>query len=439
MNEQELDELFREAAAQHTPSAGKEEVWKKLEQKLDAAPVGGKDRRRRWGYLSILAILLLGLATWQLFPDLKNGTHTAAPANLPAPKTAAVPATPSPEADKPQFPYAVNPADQNTSVSSASKKAGATGLLPKPRPTAPTGSTPVAGVVVSRPKAPLSGTEKQPSTGLTLSGRIPGEAGMLSMLPSVEIRVPGLELGESAGTLHLPKDKMKSITTADLAPSPTDQKTLPGDDDRSPDGRKHKSSVSTKSHWFLGLTLGPDWSSAAARGWGTGISGGLKLGYRLNDKWAVSTGVLLDKKIYDALPGDYNPPDNGWRNYDVKVINANCTVIDVPLNLSYTVWQHANSRITLSTGLSSFWMREEKYTYNYKTSAGAWDDWTKEMYGKNQNLFSILNISPGYEKSWRHLSIEVAPYIKIPLNGIGYGRVKLYSTGIHFTLSYGLK
>jgi hypothetical protein len=201
-----------------------------------------------------------------------------------------------------------------------------------------------------------------------------------------------------------------------------------------------KRELSSKAmHWTIGITVGPDWSSVAARGWGTGIGGGLTLGYRLNDRWALSTAVLVDKKIYNAVPNDYNPPDNTWRNYDVQHIDANCIVVDVPLDLSYTLWSKPHHRVLLTTGLSSFWMDKEEYTYHYKTAGGYPDQWSEELYGKNNHLFSILNLSAGYQRSWNHISFEVAPYVKIPLHGIGYGRVKLLSTGVHFTLGYGLK
>jgi hypothetical protein len=191
--------------------------------------------------------------------------------------------------------------------------------------------------------------------------------------------------------------------------------------------------------WYFGLAAGPDWSSAAARGWGTGVGGGLTAGYRFHRKWSVSAGIFLDKKIYDARPQDYDPKDNSWRGYNVTSINANCTVLEVPVNIGYEIWNRGNDHIVLSTGLSSYWMHEEEYTYNYKNASGNPAQWTDEMYGKDHHLFSLLNLSAAYQRSWQHISLGIQPYIQMPLQGIGYGRVKLYSGGIRFTLQYGLK
>jgi hypothetical protein len=50
-------------------------------------------------------------------------------------------------------------------------------------------------------------------------------------------------------------------------------------------------------------------------------------------------------------------------------------------------------------------------------------------------FFSVLDLSPGYSYSFnKKISLLTEPYLKIPLNGIGAGKVKLNSSGILFTL-----
>ena len=60
----------------------------------------------------------------------------------------------------------------------------------------------------------------------------------------------------------------------------------------------------------------------------------------------------------------------------------------------------------------------------------------KNYKNENSHIFSVLNLSGGYQ---HHLSDRVSvmgePYVKIPVSGVGYGKVKLNSAGVLFTVS----
>ena len=64
--------------------------------------------------------------------------------------------------------------------------------------------------------------------------------------------------------------------------------------------------------------------------------------------------------------------------------------------------------------------------------------WTRDAVNENQHLLSILNLSAGYERSlgprW---SIQAEPYFKLPLSGVGAGKMRLASAGVFFGLKYG--
>jgi hypothetical protein len=47
-----------------------------------------------------------------------------------------------------------------------------------------------------------------------------------------------------------------------------------------------------------------------------------------------------------------------------------------------------------------------------------------------------LKLSAGYEKKLSSkIFLTAEPYLNLPLTGIGYGKVKLYSAGILFSLN----
>lgn len=405
MNDHELDELFREAAAKSGAPDRREVVWANLEKKLD---VPRRPRSRKWIYLLLLLVVMLGLGLWQRYP-LRTSK---------APRPVG-----------------------GTQASSAHEP-GHPSSMPRQAVVHP-GKSAVPGKRVPAPRPP-AGDSYRTSPPVTPSGEWASQAVFRGVTRSgYDGSLPVLSRSRRVIAWSWPTPPAELLSMDRSFPTKMQPASVSGNSQpslKAASKAARKRELSSKAmHWTIGITAGPDWSSVAARGWGTGIGGGLTLGYRLNDRWALSTAVLMDKKIYNAVPNDYNPPDNTWRNYDVQHIDANCIVMDVPLNLSYTLWSEPHHRVLLTTGMSSFWMDKEEYTYHYKTAGGYPDQWSEELYGKNRHFFSILNLSAGYQKSWNHISFEAAPYVKIPLHGIGYGRVKLLSTGVHFTLGYGLK
>ncbi len=51
-------------------------------------------------------------------------------------------------------------------------------------------------------------------------------------------------------------------------------------------------------------------------------------------------------------------------------------------------------------------------------------------------MFSVLGISGGYQrKITDRISFIAEPYLRMPLQGVGYGKVKLNSGGVLFSLA----
>jgi hypothetical protein len=54
-----------------------------------------------------------------------------------------------------------------------------------------------------------------------------------------------------------------------------------------------------------------------------------------------------------------------------------------------------------------------------------------------KNWFSVLNLSVGYERQVsRNFSVQAEPFFKQPLSGVGFGKVKLNTTGIFLSVKY---
>lgn len=193
-----------------------------------------------------------------------------------------------------------------------------------------------------------------------------------------------------------------------------------------------------KNSFALNFSLGPDVSAINIGNIGKiNLLYGAGINYRFGKKWNVRAGFYFAKKVYAAKTSDYHPPARFWTYYpDLQNIEANCKVLEVPLIINYNFSETSKHLWFASAGVSSYFMKKENYDYFSKNASGQNSYNSYSISNKNKHYLSSIRISGGYEKKLKNnISIIAEPYLNIPLSGVGYGKVKLYSTGILFTLS----
>ena len=203
-----------------------------------------------------------------------------------------------------------------------------------------------------------------------------------------------------------------------------------------------KKSTNNYRRTSLSFAVSPDLNSAEQFNKSSfGGSFGIGAGYRVNKLLSLSTGVYYSKKTYYANPGSYKSsaaPFN-YAKY-AKSIDADCRVLDVPLNFNFNLFNKPKQSIFVSAGLSSYFMLKEKYTFIRKTSGGYPNTGPEPSYtidNKNNHIFSVLNLAAGVSKSIGNNSdFVIQPYVKLPLTGIGQGKTNLQSVGVAFQLNY---
>ena len=163
--------------------------------------------------------------------------------------------------------------------------------------------------------------------------------------------------------------------------------------------------------------------------------------YSIGKKILLRTGVHVVKKIYTAQDGDYKAPPGSWAfNVTFKDIHANCKVLEIPLSVAYKIKEYKKGSLYGSIGFSSFIMKKENYQFYFKGQNG--NDTTRAaLFVNNSNhLFSSLNVTVIADKKITdRLSLSAEPFIKVPLGGIGFGRVKLFNTGILLTAKFKIR
>jgi hypothetical protein len=153
-------------------------------------------------------------------------------------------------------------------------------------------------------------------------------------------------------------------------------------------------------------------------------------------KFTFSTGAAYAKAPY------LTPFSNYPSTYPFKVppvnVSADCRVLDIPLNIDYRVYSKAKNQFSVGSGLSSYIMLRENYSYNYAIYYPNWPTGLS-ITNQNQHFFGVLNLDATYQRKINSkFSLNVQPYLKIPLTDIGYSQVKLQSAGVAFGLTWNL-
>ena len=192
----------------------------------------------------------------------------------------------------------------------------------------------------------------------------------------------------------------------------------------------------------FGVLAAPDFASVnSLAGDRPGSTIGLTVDYKFANHWYVGSGLLLDRKIFAARAQDFHAPpgfyqDNGMRG-DVDLIKGSFEMLEIPLNLRYDFSVTGSTLFFVSGGLSSYLLASENNNYYYHTITSFRDQCMPISSPNKSYLFSALNLSMGVETGLSNsLSLLIAPYMKIPVRGVGIGQVQMNTVGINFSLKY---
>jgi hypothetical protein len=156
-------------------------------------------------------------------------------------------------------------------------------------------------------------------------------------------------------------------------------------------------------------------------------------------KLTVSTGVIYSDKPYNIAAQDYHTP----HPFPVSPqnISAVCHMLDVPINVNYQLYDKRQNKIYVGTGLSSYIMLNENYQFSFSN---------QYYYGRplpsnytvphsGSYYFGVVNLSATYQRQLNSkFALDVQPYYKLPIKDLGYGQVRLQSTGVAVGLTWNL-
>ena len=205
------------------------------------------------------------------------------------------------------------------------------------------------------------------------------------------------------------------------------------------DKKKIRTNLKRPVPMSLALSAGPEFNSASSLiGGKGGFNAGLTFSMGIAKNFRLQTGLKYSVKDYATDSYAYrmrNPKIQGL----ISGIDASCAVLEIPLIASYTVAENQQRSIDLNLGLSSYLMLKEDYTFKYTPGSGIADRLVEKR-NANQHLMSVVDLSATYfiKLKTEKFKIGVEPFVKIPLTGVGEGKVNLKSSGISLKIRYDL-
>ncbi len=191
----------------------------------------------------------------------------------------------------------------------------------------------------------------------------------------------------------------------------------------------------------IGFVLAPDFTSVnSLAGNRPGSTVGLTLDYQFASHWYIGSGLLLDRKNYAARAQDFHAPPDFYQNNifarHLDYVKGTFEMLEIPLDLRYDFSVTGSTLFFASAGVSSYLMTSENGGM-YGSPWGYQSYQPSPVTGEHSYLFAAATLSLGVETGLSNsLSLLIAPYMKIPTRGIGFGQVQMSSVGINFALKF---
>jgi hypothetical protein len=216
-----------------------------------------------------------------------------------------------------------------------------------------------------------------------------------------------------------------TIAADRIATSPFDRSSI--------EGKIVDISVLKPKRFYVGLMAGLDATTIKLQKIeNAGFSYGVLAGYELNRKWSIEAGAYLERKYYYS-DGKYFNTSKIYMpaNSRISEVSGNCKMIEVPISARYVFSSQKGSKWFSTLGLSSYFMTQENYTYDYYYGTVGPVSHKKQYTNGSTNIFSNISLSAGYIRPLGNFAdLRIEPYFKVPMSGLGVGSLPLFSMGL---------
>jgi hypothetical protein len=201
---------------------------------------------------------------------------------------------------------------------------------------------------------------------------------------------------------------------------------------------KPTSKLKRSKQFYVGAIGSVDLTSVRLQKTGNlGWQAGVLAGYKWHKRWSVETGLSVSRKNYFTkgeyfnMSRTYLPP-----NSKITEVDGYCTMLEIPVNLKFDLTQKTKYSWFAIAGLTSYFMKKEAYDFlYYYANTGNYAIHPRSYTNASKNLFSVLQLSGGYNRKLNGtFDLRLEPYMKLPLTGLGYGKLRFSSTGMNIAI-----
>jgi hypothetical protein len=189
--------------------------------------------------------------------------------------------------------------------------------------------------------------------------------------------------------------------------------------------------------FYAGILGSPDlstikWQSVK----NVGARFGLLLGYSFNSRWSIESGAYYSKKNY-YTDGEYFDKTNAYilKYVDQLKVDGVCNMWEFPVDVRYNLSTGEKMKWFATAGVSAYYMSKEKYDCSGYLNGATWsEEWNKKP---SHNSWSAnLNLSVGYEQRLGRIgNLRLEPYVRVPMSGIGTGKLSIMSAGLNIGIT----
>jgi len=196
---------------------------------------------------------------------------------------------------------------------------------------------------------------------------------------------------------------------------------------------KKENKKERQKRFYIGLIGGMDFSTVKLQSVKkTGLNYGLVVGYKLSKRFSIETGLIKDKKYYSTDGKYFTPKDLNYPGYEkLEYVTGDCNMLELPINVRYTFASKKRSAWFGSLGVSSYFMQHESYIYDINYNGYIYSK-AYDYSNKSTAFLAVVNISAGYTyKLGKIGDLRFEPYIKLPINKVGTGKLPIQSGGFN--------
>ncbi len=167
------------------------------------------------------------------------------------------------------------------------------------------------------------------------------------------------------------------------------------------------------------------------------LQAGIIVGYKLNQRLSLESGIILSKRNYQSSGENFNMKNmQSSMPTGMKIISltGQSKLLEIPVQASWHFEIGSHKSVYIKSGVSSYFINSENN--QYKTMLNGIEGSMVGSYKENKFYpAAALNIAVGFQKKIStSIGLKVEPFIQLPLKGMGVGELPFKNAGLRLVL-----